>query len=120
MSRVERHVIGPASDLPPGEKQVVELGGRSIGIFNVAGRFYALANRCPHAGGPLCQGDVTGTSVEGDGPYELRWVRDGEILRCPWHAWEFEIATGKTVSRPELRVRTYRVDLEDGMVVVEV
>ena len=114
-----RHLIGPAEDLAPGQKRVVEIDGRSIGVFNVAGQFYALANRCPHAGGPLCQGDITGTAVAGEGPYELKWVREGEIVRCPWHAWEFEIATGRTVARPEIRVRSYRVEIEDGMVVVE-
>lgn len=115
-----RHIVGPATDLSPGEKCLVEIDGRSIGIFNVDGRFYALANRCPHAGGPLCQGDITGTAVASDKHYGLEWVRDGEILRCPWHAWEFDIMTGRTVSSPEIRVRTYDVALEDGMVVVDV
>jgi len=114
-----RHIIGPAADVSPGEKHIVEIDGRSIGIFNVGGQFYALANRCPHAGGPLCQGDVTGTAIASGEPYGLEWVREGEVVRCPWHAWEFDIITGRTLSSPELRVRTYDVALEDGMVVVE-
>jgi nitrite reductase/ring-hydroxylating ferredoxin subunit len=50
---------------------------------------------------------------------ELRRVRDGEILRCPWHGWEFEIATGKTVTKPVVRVKTFPARVEDGRVVVE-
>ena len=57
--------VGPA-DLASGERRLVDVEGRSIGIFNVNGEYYALHNRCPHMGGALCAGPVTGTTVAGD------------------------------------------------------
>ena len=55
-----RHVVAAVSEIPPGERKLVECEGRSIGVFNVKGKFYALRNRCAHQGGPLCQGRLTG------------------------------------------------------------
>ena len=106
-------------DLPPGACRIVEARGRRIGVFNVHGRYYALQDRCPHGGAPLCRGRVGGMTVV-DGPgREVTWTREGEILRCPWHGWEFEIATGRTVTEPALRVQTFRALVHDGRVVVE-
>jgi nitrite reductase/ring-hydroxylating ferredoxin subunit len=106
---VPAHVVCRVSELPPGSRRIVEVQGRSIGVFNVEGRFYALRNVCPHQGAPLCLGAVTGTAEPGP-PGEYRWGRDGEILICPWHGWEFEIATGRSVFNPHrMRVATYPV-----------
>ena len=58
-----RHVVCPAAALPPGERRIVELAGRSIGLFNVGGRLFALHNGCPHRGGPLCEGRLGGTTL---------------------------------------------------------
>ena len=52
------HIIGQVSELPPGERKIVEVEGRSIGVFNVHGTFYSLRNSCPHQGGPLCLGSI--------------------------------------------------------------
>jgi nitrite reductase (NADH) small subunit len=108
-----------ASEIPPGGRRIVEVDGRSIGVFNVGGRFYALHNRCPHRGGALCEGPVTGTVL----PTEDRsydYGREGEILRCAWHGWEFDIRTGRSLVDPAVRARTYAVDVVDGTVVVAV
>lgn len=119
-----------ASELPPGERKIIDTGdGRSIGVFNVKGKYYALRNLCPHAGAELCRGVITGmneTSEVG----EYRWVREGEILRCPWHGWEFDILTGRSIFNPNaVRVKTYEASVvesfevgvdEGGMVVVMV
>ena len=53
------------------------------------------------------------------GAYTVIWVRQGEIVSCPWHAWEFDIATGRTITEPTKSVRTYPVWVEDGQVVLE-
>lgn len=109
-----RHVIGPASELPVGARKIVEIGGRTIGVFNVNGTYYALRNACPHQLAPLCKGHVTGTTLPSQ-PGEYKWDRDGEILRCPWHGWEFDITTGRSVFNPhKLRVKTYEVTVERG------
>jgi 3-phenylpropionate/trans-cinnamate dioxygenase ferredoxin subunit len=105
-------------DLKPGQTKIIDVKGRSIGVFNVRDEFFALANLCPHAGGPLCRGQITGTSVA-DKPYEVFWRRTGEIVRCPWHSWEFEIATGKTLTDPTRAVRTYKTIVNNGHVYIE-
>ena len=51
-------VVGTVDEIPPGGRKIVEVAGRSIGVFNVGGEFFALRNRCPHQGGPLCEGSA--------------------------------------------------------------
>ena len=106
------HPICPVSELPPGSKRIVTIEGKSIGVFNLAGEYYALRNLCPHQFAPLCQGKVTGyceTSPVG----EFHWARQGEIIRCPWHAWEFDIKTGRSIFNPhKVRTGTYAVTVE--------
>jgi nitrite reductase/ring-hydroxylating ferredoxin subunit len=107
-----RHIIGRVSELPPGERTIVEVEGRSIGVFNVQGQYYALRNRCPHQGAPLCLGAIKGMALPSK-PGEYRWGREGEILRCPWHGWEFDITSGRSIFNPHrVRVRTYEVTVE--------
>ncbi|MGQ0574879.1 MAG: Rieske (2Fe-2S) protein [Pseudonocardia sp.] len=103
--------VGRVSDIPPGERKIVEVGGRTIGVFNVRGRFYALRNICPHQGAPLCQGSLGGTALPSR-PGEFVWGREGEILSCPWHGWEFDVTTGRSVFNPHrTRVRTFEVSV---------
>ena len=107
-----RYVVAPVEAIPPGERKVVEIAGRSIGVFNVNGEFFALRNRCPHQGGPLCNGPTSGF-VTSSQPGEYHVTRQGEIVRCPWHGWEFDIRTGQSWFDPRrVRVRSYDVTLE--------
>jgi nitrite reductase (NADH) small subunit len=114
-----RHVVCAASELAPGERRIVELAGRSIGVFNVGGRFYALHNGCPHKGGALCAGPITGTVLPTSGRAFV-YGREGEIVRCARHGWEFDIATGQALADPRVRARTYPAGVEAGQVVVTV
>jgi len=108
------HPICRVAELLPGDRRIVQIEGRSIGIFNVKGKYYAIRNVCPHQFAPLCEGPVTGTTVAG-AVGEYQWCRDGEIVRCPWHAWEFDITTGKSIVDPaKLRVARYDVDVRPG------
>ncbi len=107
-----RHILGPASELPPGHRRIVEAEGRSIGVFNVHGRYYALRNVCPHQAAPLCLGAIKGMALPTP-PGEYRWGREGEILRCPWHGWEFDITSGRSIFNPHRTwVKTYEVTVE--------
>lgn len=107
-----RYNVGPASEIPEGERRLVEIGGRSIGVFNVGGRFYALRNRCAHQGGPLCRGRVF-ASLESERPGEYRYVEGRHLLECPWHGWEYDMATGQSWFDPQrTRVRRYPVAVE--------
>ncbi|HZN58453.1 MAG TPA: Rieske 2Fe-2S domain-containing protein [Planctomycetota bacterium] len=92
------------SDLPPGTSRRVEVEGRGVALFNVSGQLYAIAERCPHRGGPLSEGTVSG----------------GNIV-CPWHGWTFDVVTGHRVGFPEGMgsISTYRVRIEGEDVLVE-
>ncbi|QLG29914.1 Rieske (2Fe-2S) protein (plasmid) [Halorarum halophilum] len=107
-----RHEVCPVSELPPGKKKIVQVGNLTIGVFNVKGEFYALANVCPHQLAPLCEGRVTCETIAPEvGEYEL--IREGEIIQCPWHGWKFDIATGNSVFNPhKLSTPTFDVAVE--------
>jgi nitrite reductase (NADH) small subunit len=85
----------------------------------VHGRFHALHNRCPHRGGALCLGPVTGTAL-GDAGFRFVYGREGELIRCAWHGWEFEIATGRSLVDDRIRAKTYPVEVDAGRVYVVV
>jgi nitrite reductase/ring-hydroxylating ferredoxin subunit len=113
------HVICSADELPPGSRKIVEIDGRSIGVFNVDGELFAIRNSCPHAGGPLCEGTIGGTMLPSD-PHTYVYGLENRLLRCPWHGWEIDLASGRPRwnDRP-VRARTYRVAIDGGQVVVE-
>lgn len=105
--------------MPDGQHIVVNADGLEIGVFNVGGRLYALANACLHQNGPLCRGAVSGTVIASEqSDWQPRWIQDGEIVVCPWHSMEFEIATGRCIAYPNRKVTTYNVTLEDGAIVI--
>jgi 3-phenylpropionate/trans-cinnamate dioxygenase ferredoxin subunit len=109
-------VVARADEIGPGERKIVDVGGRSIGVFNIDGSYYALRNRCPHQGGPLCSGFVLG-SLRSSEPGSYEYDGAAGIIRCPWHGWEFEIKTGRSWFDPErTRVRSYPAGVVDGPV----
>ncbi len=110
-----KHIVGKASEVGLGERRIVEAEGRSIGVFNVGGSYYALRNSCPHQAAPLCLGAIKGMTMPSQ-PGEYIWAREGEILRCPWHGWEFDITTGRSIFNPHrMRVKAYDVTVEHQM-----
>ena len=111
---MSRHVVATVDEIAPGKSKLVTVKGREIGLFNVNGSFYALANRCPHAGGALCEGAIVGL-VQSDGPGKYKLARPGEFLRCPWHGWEFDMRNGQSYFDPKrVKVRSYPVAVESG------
>jgi 3-phenylpropionate/trans-cinnamate dioxygenase ferredoxin subunit len=114
-----KHVVAAVAEIAPGGRKLVDVKGRAIVVFNLGGEFFALNNRCPHRGGSLCHGTQVGL-VESSMPGEYRYSRKGEIIRCPWHSWEFDIRTGKSWCDPaKLFVRHYPVSVEAGSQLVE-
>jgi len=112
--RPDRYVVGPAGDIPPGERRLVDVNGLSLGVFNVGGTFYALHSRCPHRAAPVCMGGVSGTNAP-SGVAEFDYGMEGRVLKCPWHGWEFDLATGQSYFDPSgTRVRSYPVTREKG------
>ena len=116
---MSKHVVARVADVAPGERKLVNVRGRPIAIFNLGGEFFGLLNRCPHQGGPLCDGLLTGLILS-DEPGSYRYSRPGEIIRCPWHGWEFDIRTGQSWCDPDkVRVRDYKVEVASGQRVVQ-
>jgi 3-phenylpropionate/trans-cinnamate dioxygenase ferredoxin subunit len=116
---MSKHIVAAVSEVPPGSRKLVNVKGRPIAVFNVHGEFYGLLNRCPHQGGALCEGLVTGL-VTSDGPGQYRIERRGEIIRCPWHGWEFDIRTGQSWCAPDkFTIRNYPVEVAPGQALVE-
>jgi 3-phenylpropionate/trans-cinnamate dioxygenase ferredoxin subunit len=113
-----KHVVATIDEIPTGGRKIVDVAGVSIGIFNLSGEYFALRNRCPHQGGPLCEGKLWG-SLEASVPGEFKYGRPGEILGCLWHGWEFDIRTGQSWTDPRrLRTRRYAVSVEAGSTIV--
>jgi nitrite reductase/ring-hydroxylating ferredoxin subunit len=111
MTDGDAYPVCPAADLGPGEKRIVDCDGRSIGVYNVDGEYYAITNVCPHQRAPLCEGELTGTT-QAEEPGEMEWERDGQIAVCPWHGWEFDVTTGESVFNPHRwRVTSYETDV---------
>jgi nitrite reductase (NADH) small subunit len=91
-------------DIPLREARSVRLGGRDIAIFNLGDRFLAVDNRCPHKGGPLSEGIVSGATVV-----------------CPLHAWKVNLETGSVLNTPDSPqcIEAFRTRVEDGVVLLE-
>lgn len=96
--------VAEAKDIPLGQGTVVEVDGKQIALFNVAGVFYAVENACAHRGGPLGEGTLRGTTVN-----------------CPWHGAQFDVTSGQVLGPPASRnVTSYATQVEDGSVWVAI
>ena len=93
----------PVEVIPENGGRQFRVDGREIAVFRVNGKIYAMDGKCPHRGGPLGFGDVIGHSV-----------------RCPWHAWSFDLGTGQCDLEPGASVRLIPARVEDGQVVIEI
>jgi 3-phenylpropionate/trans-cinnamate dioxygenase ferredoxin subunit len=99
-SKVEFLEIAPASELPDGERLFVEIGGKPIVIFKIAGQFFSIADVCSHDDGPVGEG-----------------LLDGYNITCPRHGAQFDIRTGKVVQMPAVvDIPAYPVRVVDGMI----
>ena len=94
--------IAPASELPNGERLFLEIEGKAIVIFNIAGQLFAIGDVCTHDDGPLGDGDLEGFNIV-----------------CPRHGAEFDVRTGKVVQMPAVvDIPAYPVTVVDGMIQV--
>jgi len=111
--------LGSADELLPGRFRVFKVGRREIGVLRLAdGSVHAVLNRCPHRGAPICRGPVGGTLLPSD-PGELLVGLEGEVVRCPWHGYEFSVRTGDCLfTGGALRLRTFPAAIRDGRVYV--
>ena len=94
--------VASTSELAPGQCKVAEADGKSIALCNVNGTFYAIDNTCLHQGGPLGEGSL-----------------ESGTITCPWHAWQYDVTTGKNTANPAMGVACYAVKVEGDDVLVE-
>lgn len=115
-----QHRVTTVDTLVEAKPSIHTVEGRSIGIIKANGAVYAVRNICPHKRAPICQGEVRGTMLPSD-PDTFVFGMQNQILRCPWHGWEFDLESGKTVCEGLSRQLTrYPVTLTDGVVYVEI
>jgi nitrite reductase (NADH) small subunit len=113
-----RHRVARADEIPERAALIVDVRGVEIGLFRVGDQVVALRNVCPHMADPVCSGTVAGTTLP-SAVYEYEYGRDGEILQCPWHGWEFDLLTGRhLVEGSRARLRQYPVEIDGGDVYV--
>ena len=95
----EDTVVADAADIPDGERLIVQVEDRSIGVFHHGGKWYALLNYCLHRGGPVATGSL-----------------EGDTLTCPWHGYQYDVTTGKFLLDPGVGLDRFSVEVTDGKV----
>lgn len=114
-----RHVVAKVGEIPAGGRKIVTIRGREVGIFHHQGEYFALLNRCPHQGAALCKGRLIGLATSSQ-PGQFQLSREGEMLKCPWHGWEYDIRTGQSWCDPkDTKVRAFEVVVEPGTELVK-
>jgi len=87
--------VAEAGDVAPGTGVVAEVKGQSVAVFNVDGTYYVIDNTCVHRGGPLGEGEL-----------------EGDTVTCPWHGWQYDVKSGKSINNPSACVKSYQVKVE--------
>lgn len=93
--------VARLEDLPEDTGTVVEVGDRQVALFRAGAEVYAYENRCLHRGGPVGEGDV----------------EDG-VVTCPWHGWQYHVATGENILDRAVRLARYETIVRDGEILV--
>jgi nitrite reductase/ring-hydroxylating ferredoxin subunit len=112
--------LGRPEDYADGGIRIVDVGGLEVGVVRWGQDFYAVRNVCPHQAGPVCAGLVRPGIVSTGRPGELALDPEAPILACPWHGWEFDVRTGKSISAGPQKVRTYSISIEGGRLLIDV
>ncbi|MBI1973061.1 Rieske 2Fe-2S domain-containing protein [Candidatus Woesearchaeota archaeon] len=95
--------VAKTSEIDENQAKVVEVEGKPVALFRVQGKFYAVSHTCAHAGGPIGEGYLS-----------------EHIVTCPWHSWQYDIRTGKSISVEGAKIPLYKVKVEKDMVFVAV
>jgi 3-phenylpropionate/trans-cinnamate dioxygenase ferredoxin subunit len=112
------HPVGSVEELRRERCRVVQVDGQRIGVISAGTRFYAIRDRCPHRGADMCEGSVSGTLVA-SAPQDYVYGRHDQVIRCPWHGWEFDLVTGRSLLEPErVGLKVYPVTVDGDMVIL--
>ena len=114
--------VSKSDELADGDRKIVPNGNYEIGVYRVNGELFAYQNVCPHQGGPACEGLLMAKVEEviaEDKTYQgMTFNHDEMHIVCPWHGWEFDLATGDMVADRKFRLKKYDVvEKEDGILV---
>ena len=90
------------AEVPPGTIRECQVEGKAVALANVGGQFHAISNTCLHRGGPRGEGQL-----------------EGSVVTCPWHGWQFNVATGKAVQNPNAGVSCFATELRGDEVYVD-
>ncbi len=102
VSMVELKTVCKRSELPEGESTIITVNHQDVAIFHVGGEYFAINDRCPHAGASLSSG----------------YVEDG-IVTCPWHGWRFRLKDGEWADNPRVKTECYRLQITDDLIQIE-
>lgn len=80
---LEYVTVATVEELGPGRRKLVDVDGEPLAVFNIAGRYFAIADRCSHDEGPVAEGEV-----------------DGQTVECPRHGARFDLDTGRALTLP--------------------
>jgi nitrite reductase/ring-hydroxylating ferredoxin subunit len=94
--------VAKLSEISAGSIKEVQVAGQAIALANVGGALYAINNTCLHRGGPLGEGQL-----------------EGKIVTCPWHGWQYDVTTGKTVQNPNAGVVCYATEIRGDEVFID-
>lgn len=114
-----KRIVCRQDELDPGQMRVFTEGKAPVVVVCSANNeYFAVRGICPHQGGMLGAGRLTSLTVSDEpGAYGLE--KHGEVLQCPWHGFSYNVATGRCLGDPRLRVKTYSVHVEDDHIVVD-
>ena len=100
---MKQYLLGKLADFPEGCGRAFQAGARTVAVFRSNGKIYAVANRCIHKGASICDGGL---------------AENGTVVRCPWHNWSFDLATGQLCLDRNERLRTYEIKMEGDQVIL--
>ena len=116
---VERHEVASTDEFAEeGDRVIVDVDGVEVAVFRVDGEYHALTNFCVHQGGPLCEGELHGRITVRDDGWLWGYDESQRCIVCPWHAWKFDVTTGRNVNDDRYRVPTFETVVEDETVYV--
>jgi nitrite reductase/ring-hydroxylating ferredoxin subunit len=114
-------MVGKITEIDEEDYRILDLGEVEIGIFRRGDKVVAYENRCPHYGGPVCQGKIFPRVEEELLPDKtskgLRFTADKHVV-CPWHGYEFNLDTGRHPGDPRIRLRAFNVSVRDNNIYV--
>jgi nitrite reductase (NADH) small subunit len=107
--------VAEVSELGPKKTKLIPYKDQQIGLYLISGKPYAILNFCPHFGAPLCLGTVTG-AVTSDAPGSQGYDAERNVIRCPWHRWEFDMDTGAALAPIKQRIKTFPAEIRENSV----